>query len=304
MANPARFDLQSLRVFLYAAQSGSLTKAAERAHMTLSALSKRISELEKVTGCALFVRLPRGLALTPAGQSLSEHAQRLLHGVHRMALDMDDYALGVRGHVRVWANTSAIIQFLPSDLAAFMAAHPGIRIMLEEKVSEEVISAVAQGTADIGIFADQVPSLSLQKQLYRKDHLVALVPPNHPLAAREHVAFADTLDYEFVGLHEGSSLLSVMHQAAAIAERALNLRVQVASFDAICRMIEAGLGIGLLPRGAVRQEILGAGLRAIPLIDDWAERKLWIGVRAADELQAEAVYVLDFLASRGRATDP
>lgn len=298
MVNLAHFDIQSLRVFLYAAQAGSLTKAAERSHMTTSALSKRISELERTIGCPLFVRLPRGLALTSAGQNLTEHVQTLLNGVNRMALDMNDYALGARGHVRIWANTSAIIQFLPVDLAFLMEQHPGIRILLEEKVSQDVIDAVTHGVADIGIFADNVPSLSLEKRLYRCDELVVLVPPNHPLASRDILDFVDTLDYDFVGLNEGSSLLSCMHNAAAGLERALKLRVQVASFDAICRMIEAGLGIGLLPRGSVRQEILGAGLRAIPLTDDWASRTLWLGIRSAKELPAEALHVLEFLAQR------
>ncbi|GAB2895341.1 LysR family transcriptional regulator [Paralcaligenes sp. KSB-10] len=304
MVNPVHFDIQSLRVFLYAAQAGSLTKAAERSHMTLSALSKRISELEKTIGCTLFVRLPRGLALTPAGQNLADHAQNLLNSVNRMALDMNDYALGVRGHVRIWANTSSIIQFLPVDLAVLMEQHPGIRIILEEKISEDAINAVAHGIADIGIFADNTPSLSLEKRLYRHDQLVVLVPGSHPLAGRDIVDFADTLDYDFVGLTEGSSLLVRMHSAAAVLERALKLRVQVASFDAICRMIEAGLGIGVLPRGAVRQEILGAGLRAIPLSDGWASRTLWLGVRSAKELPAEALHVLNFLASRHATVQP
>ncbi|GAB2914481.1 LysR family transcriptional regulator [Paralcaligenes ginsengisoli] len=304
MVNLIHFDIQSLRFFLYAAQAGSLTKAAERSHMTTSALSKRISELEKAIGCPLFVRLPRGLALTPAGQNLTEHVQSLLNGVNRMALDMNDYALGMRGHVRIWANTSAIIQFLPIDLAALMEQHPGIRIILEEKVSEEAVNAVAHGIADIGIFAGYVSSLSLEKRLYRRDQLVVLVPPNHPLAKRDTVDFADTLDYDFVGLNEGSSLLSRMHSAAAALERVLKLRVQVASFDAICRMIEAGLGIGVLPRGSVRQEILGAGLRAIPLSDGWASRSLWLGVRNVKELPPEALHVLNFLAQRHANVQP
>ena len=293
MINPNHFDLQSLRVFLQVAQTGSLTKAAEKSHMTLSALSKRIAELERIADCALFVRLPRGLELTPAGVELIHHARSVLNSVARMADAMGDFAIGVRGHVRIWANTSAITQFLPRDLATFGREQPLIRISLEEKLSEQVISAIASGEADIGIFADNVPSVGLEKFLYRQDHLVLVVPADHPLATLDQVSFAETLDYDFVGLNQGSSLLQRLNDAAGALERTMRLRIQVSSFDAMCRMIEAGLGIGVLPDGAVRTAV--TGLRAIPLSDPWALRSLWLGVRATAALMPEAVKLLDHL---------
>jgi DNA-binding transcriptional LysR family regulator len=293
--NPTHFDLQSLRIFLFVAQTGSLTKAAEKSHMTLSALSKRIAELERTVDCALFIRLPRGLELTPAGQELVHHARGVLDTVNRMASDMSDFAIGVRGHVRVWANTSAIIQFLPGDLAAFLRAQPLIRISLEEKLSEEVVAALTSGEADLGIFADNVPSQDVEKFLYRRDRLVVLVPPDHPLASLTEVDFADTLGYDFVGLNQGSSLLQRLTDASAALDKALRLRIQVSSFDGICRMIEAGLGIGVLPDGAVRAEILGAGLRAIHLTDPWASRTLWLGVKSEAALLPEAGKLLAHL---------
>jgi DNA-binding transcriptional LysR family regulator len=291
--NPNHFDLQSLRVFLQVAQTGSLTKAAEKSHMTLSALSKRVSELERTADCALFVRLPRGLELTPAGVELVHHARSVLNSVARMADAMGDFAIGVRGHVRIWANTSSITQFLPQDLATFGREHPMIRISLEEKLSEQVISAVSSGEADIGIFADNVPSIGLEKYLYRQDHLVLVVPAHHPLASLDQVSFAETLDYDFVGLNQGSSLLQRLNDAAGALERSLRLRIQVSSFDAISRMIEACLGVGVLPDGAVRTA--NTGLRAIPLSDTWALRSLWLGVRSTASLMPEASKLLDHL---------
>ena len=291
--NPGHFDLQSLRVFLQVALTGSLTKAAEKSHMTLSALSKRIAELERTADCSLFVRHPRGLDLTPAGTELVHHARAVLDAVNRMAFAMGDFAIGVRGNVRIWANTSAITQFLPQDLAAFVRAQPMVRISLEERTSEQVISAVADGEADLGIFADNIPSSGLEKYLYRRDRLVLLVPGDHPLASRTEIAFDDTLDYDFVGLSQGSSLLQRLSEAAAGLERTLRLRIQVSSFDAICRMIEAGLGIGVLPEGALRDG--GAGLRAIRLTDPWAHRSLWLGVRAKNALVPEAAKLLEHL---------
>ena len=281
------------------AETGSLTKAAEKSHMTLSALSKRVAELERTVDCALFLRMPRGLDLTPAGHELVQHARSVLDTVSRMAGDMSDFAIGVRGHVRVWANTSAIIQFLPLDLAAFIQAQPLIRISLEEKLSTDVIAALADGEADLGIFADNIPSQDVEKFLYRRDRLVVLVPPQHALAACAEVSFEDTLGYDFVGLNHGSSLLQRLTDASVALDKVLRLRIQVSSFDGICRMIEAGLGIGILPEGAVRAENYGAGLRAIALTDAWASRTLWLGVKSTAALLPEARKLLAHL--RGAA---
>jgi DNA-binding transcriptional LysR family regulator len=282
------------------AQMGSLTKAADKSHMTLSALSKRIAELERTVDCALFSRMPRGLELTPAGHELVQHARSVLDTVSRMADDMSGFAIGVRGHVRVWANTSAIIQFLPQDLAAYLRAHPLIRVSLEERLSTQVVTAVAAGEADLGIFADNVPTQDIEKFLYRRDRLVVLVPTHHPLASQTEVCFSDTLSYDFVGLNHGSSLLQRLLDASVLLDKVLRLRIQVSSFDGICRMIEAGFGIGVLPQGAVRAENVGAGLRILHLTDPWASRTLWVGVKSEAALLPEASKLLDHLRDPGK----
>lgn len=205
--NPGHFDLQSLRIFLLAAEAGSLTKAASQAHITLSAASKRLAELEKNAECRLFVRQPRGLELTPAGQGLVKHARRVLDAVNTMASELSDYASGVMGHVRISANVSAVIQFLPDDLALFLSQNPKLRINLEEALSGSIVEAVENGHTDIGIFADNVAVNSLEIRPYRKDRLVVLVPAGHPLSKVRTIKFVETLRYNFVGLNLGSSLL-------------------------------------------------------------------------------------------------
>jgi DNA-binding transcriptional LysR family regulator len=295
MTSHIQYDLQSLRLFIVVAELGSLTKAAERANMTLSAVSKRMAELERSADCGLLVRLPRGIELTSAGKSLLAHARHVVERVNRMANEMSDYAIGVRGHVRMWANTSAVVQFLPHDLQVFLSGNPSVKISLEERLSHHIVAAVTNSDADIGIFADNVPAPGIDKAPYRQDKLVLLVPNGHPLAALAQVAFADTLDYEYVGLNEGSSLLARLLAAAFSERRTLKFRIQVSSFDGICRMIEHGLGIGVLPEAAVRAEILAAGLKPVELTDSWAQRTLWIGTRSRDALSPEAARLFDFL---------
>lgn len=295
MLNLLQLDLISLRLLVLTADSENLTKAAESAHMTVSAASKRLAEMERVTDCTLFVRLARGLQLTPAGRGLAEHARHILEGAQRMAHDASDYASGVRGHVRLFANTSAIIQFLPDDLATFLTANPHVRIGLEEALSDMTIQAVEDGRADIGIFADNVPAPRLQKRPFRRDRLVVLAPQDHPLALRETVTLADTLDFDYVALNQGSSLLRRISDAAAGTGKILKVRIQVSSFDGICRMINAGLGIGILPLGSVHPEVLVSKLRAIPIEGDWATRTLFVGVADPQRLSPEAANLFSYL---------
>lgn len=297
MINLFQLDLASLRLLVLAADTENLTKAADSAHMTVSAASKRLAELERVTDCTLFIRLPRGLQLTPAGRGLAEHARQILEGAKRMAHDASDFSNGVRGHVRLFANTSAVIQFLPQDLNTFLAANPLVRIGLEEALSDMTIQAITDGRADIGIFADNVPAPHLDIRPYRSDTLVVLVPQQHPLGQRSQVAFADTLDYDYVALNQGSSLLRRISDAANTAGKLLKVRIQVASFDGICRMIAAGLGIGILPLGSVHPGLLQTRLKAIALTDTWASRTLYAGVATDARLSPEASNLFNFLTS-------
>lgn len=293
--NISHFDLNTLRLFVTAADSGSLTRTAEISSITLSAVSKRIAELERNVNCQLFIRQPRGLELTTAGLGLLRHARALLDSVNSMASELNDYARGAIGHVRVAANVSAVIQFLPEDLACFFHTHPGIKIYLEEALSEAIIESVESGRVDIGIFADNVDATALKTFPWRQDKLVLLVPINHPLACEEALWFEDTLAWDYVALNQGSSLLRRITDTAVNAGRLLKVSIQVTSFDAVCRMIQAGLGIGILPLKAITPALLGSSLTAITLKDDWALRTLRIGISAKKNLHPEAEKLLDFL---------
>lgn len=293
----SHFDLQTLRIFLIAAESGSLTRAATQSNITLSAASKRIAELERNLNCRLFIRQPRGLTLTAAGNGMIRHARKVLDSVNSMASELSEYAKGMLGHVHIAANVSAVIQFLPEDLASFHHLNPGIHIHLTEALSEHVVESVDSGRVDIGILADNVDASMLKTFPWRQDRLVLLVPVDHPLATYSHLLFEKTLNWAFVALNEGSSLLRRLTDSANHLGKTLKVNIQVTSFDAVCRMIQAGLGIGVLPLGAITPSLLGPSLKAITLDDEWATRTLRMGIHSAFPLQPEAQKLFDFLRS-------
>jgi DNA-binding transcriptional LysR family regulator len=296
--NLHRLDLVSLSLFSRVVRTGSISRGAELAHLAVGAASKRISDLEATVGAELFERHSRGVTLTLAGEALHRHAQRILADVDHLAADLSDHASGIVGVVRLVANTSAVTQFLPADLARFVAAHAGIRIEMEELNSREAVLAVVDARADIGIFAERTPALGLQTLPYRRDRLVLVVPASHALAARRGqgpVPFAELTEFDFVGLPQGTSLAQRLATETAALGRRLRTRIHVRSFDAMCQMVAAGLGIAVLPDAAVQPHLRSMGLARIEIAGDWVERQLLLGVRDAAALPRPVRSLLDHL---------
>lgn len=293
-----RIDLTSLQLFVTVCELGGIARAAQQQYIAASAVSKRLSDLEAAVGTPLLHRSRRGAAPTPAGESLLHHARAVLFGLERMQGELAEYAEGVRGHVRMHANLSAIVQFLPEDLGAFARTHSQIKVDLQEHLSPAIVQAVAEGAADLGICTLSAGSdaSGLQSRAYRGDRLVVVTPRTHPLATRGAVRFADVLAFDIVGLHAGSSISLAMRAAAAQAGRPLHQRIQVTSIDAVCRMIDNGLGVGLLPdRAFTLMQGMGE-LAAVALDEPWARRKLRLVARDFATLPAAARLLADQLA--------
>jgi DNA-binding transcriptional LysR family regulator len=290
-----RIDFVTLKLFVAIVDELSLTKAAAREHMALAAVSKRISDLEAQIGSALLYRLPRGVSLTPAGHALLHHSRNLLDGIEQMNADLSEFATGVKGHVRIHANTSAIIEFLPEDLSAFQQRYPEIKIDLEERVSTEIIRAVREGLTDIGIYAGHVDAEDLQTYSYRWDDLVLVTPRDHPLAQRDSVVLSDTTCYDFIGLRQDASLHRLIQQHANTLSSPMRIRIQVRSFEAICRMIHTHMGIGILPLRAVRLHLATLNITAIPIAETWARRELRLCVRNQEMLPMIARQMVEHL---------
>ncbi|MFB9265007.1 LysR family transcriptional regulator [Bradyrhizobium erythrophlei] len=294
-----RVDLTTLRLFIAVCDEQNLTRAAQREGIAASAVSKRMNDFELAFGVTLFKRLSKGMALTPAGEALLHHARVTLLNVEKIAVELSEYSQGVRGHLRMLANLSAIVQFLPEDLSAFFGAHGLLRVDLQERPSGQVVRGIEEGAAEIGICSTEADSRALEAFHYRYDNLVVVMRADHPLVTRESLMFTDTLDFDHIGLHTASSIYLRSQYAATQAGKAMRLRINVPGFDAVCRMVQANMGLGLIPDRAFEVVGAGMGLCAIRLRDGWGRRELKIVVRDAAHLSATSRMMLDHL----RATE-
>jgi len=289
-----RPDLVSLALFVRIAESRSITKAAEASHIALAAASRRIAQLEEQYGVQLLARGARGVELTPAGNALLQHARRLLGQADDLRAELADYTKGGKGLVRIHANASALAQHFPEDLAAFCSAHPGVKVAVEEHRSGAIVHALRTGAADLGIVMEGASTEGLQSFDYRNDVLVAVLPRNHPVRGAQ-VPFAKLLAYDIVGLESDTVISRLLAAAAAAEGKPLRLRMQLKGFDIVARMIQAGLGIGVLPEAVARNFTRSMKLRLVPLTDPWAQRRMWICVKEYASLPASARQLVDHL---------
>jgi DNA-binding transcriptional LysR family regulator len=283
-----RFDLADLSLFRHVVEAGSITAGAARANLALAAASTRIRNMEEALGAALLVRGRQGIAPTPAGRTLLQHARLILRQAERLREDLGAYAGGQAGQIRLLSNTNALTEFLPEALSSFLATHPQVSVDLEERLSDEIVGLIAEGVADLGIVAATVDASALETYPFRKDRFVLVVARDHPLAKRSRTAFAQVLQHDFVGLDRASAL-----------QRFLRLRVQLRSFDSVCRLVECHVGIGIVPETTARRVARTMAIKRVALTDPWAERELTICIRSMAALPAYAQELVQHLRADG-----
>jgi DNA-binding transcriptional LysR family regulator len=290
-----KIDPKTLRLFTAVIEVGTIAGAARREHIASSALSKRIRDLEHAIGTPLVSRDNKGILPTAAGRTLLDLARRVLNEFDGVYTQMREYASGAKGQVRIFANISSITQFLPRELQSFLAAHPGVQVRLEDQVSSAIVQAVADNSADVGILVAGPAVDGLELFPYRADELALIAPHGHPLASRRAVCFADTLDFDYVGLHTTSNTNAQLIHAASEIQRSLRFPVRVKSYDALSLMVEAGLGLGVLPRTIAESYARALRIRVITLEEAWANRTLAICVRSYASLPVAARLFVDHL---------
>lgn len=295
-------DIDSLALFVRAAELRSLTKAAEASHIGLAAASRRMALLEHRFKTTLLERSSRGVDLTSAGLALLPHAKALLLEMNQMQAEMRDHADGRKGALRILANTSAMTEVLPEDIADFSRLNPDLRLVVEERWSNEIVRLLHAAEGDVGVIVEGTACEGLETLPYSSDRIAVVMPSNHPLARRPEMSFLDVLDDDLVALESGSHMMQLLTEQAVIAERTLELRVQVRSFEAVCRMVEARMGLGLLPFQAASVMAAGLGLTVRPLTEEWAERRMMLCVRKERMANTSVAKLLAFL-TRDREED-
>jgi DNA-binding transcriptional LysR family regulator len=282
-----KLDPVSLKLFVRVVEEGTIASAAELEHIAAPAVSKRLRELEELFGTPLLTRTNKGITPTAAGVRLSILARDVLDDMRNIVLQMKAYSDGLRGSVRVLVNISAISTFMPPIVKSFSERYPDINISLIERDSLAITEGISENVAEIGVFTRLPYSADIEVHPFRTDELKVLVPSRHPLANRRHVTFAETLDHEHVVLRAGTHLRFQMLTEANRVGKTLRAKVEVSSYDALCKMVQVGMGVGILPAGNADLYRL-PGTRTLKLDEPWAKRELVVCVRRADALSPVA----------------
>src|SRR5690606_27986495 len=272
-----------------------MTRGAELSFISLPAASTRIKNLEESIGTKVLYRTSQGVTLTPPGQAFVTHARAVLGQIEHLRGDMQEYVRGIKGHVRVFANTTSLSEYLPPVLRHFLRGNPDVNIDLRERLSHDIVRAVTEGQTDIGIVAGLVRTENLETLPYRRDRLVLVVPSGHALDGQAQVDFADTLELDHVGLHESSAIHAFLRHASDQLHRPIKQRIQVGNFETACRMIESGVGVGVLPESAASRHAHAMDIGLVPLADAWSMRERRCCRRSLEALPSFAQELVDLL---------
>ncbi len=292
-----RYELTDLRLFLAIAEAKSLSGGANAVHLTASSASYRLKNLEFAMGVPLFKREARGMELTPEGVFVLKHVRSLLAGVERMHGEVSGFASGLKGSVKLFANSSSLNGFIVPSLSRFLSANPNVNILLEERSSNTIEAAIAGQEADIGIFAGRAESAGVNATRYAVDELIIAAPLNHPMVENSPVRFPAVLDLDFVCMSRSSSNYVFLRDMAKLAGKTPKVRIHVHTFDAVLSMVEAGVGVSLVPRSVAATALREERIAAVALSEPWALRELTLvtqaGVTPSPFVEQVAEYLLD-----------
>jgi DNA-binding transcriptional LysR family regulator len=293
-----KLDLTSLRLFVAVCQERNIARAAERELIAPSAVSRRIADIETIIGLPVIQRQSRGITVTPVGETVLRHALAVIGNIESLGAELSQYFSGAKGMVKVVANLSSIVQFLPEDIAAYKRLFPEVSIDIEEHDSVAVLRTLEERGADFGI-CNAIAGIEHFKHLhYRTDRLSLLVPRAHPLAEATQATLAQLLQESFVGFRSESALSILLVQQAAALGAELKINIRVSSLDALCRMVHAGLGVAIVPHQVGELYVNTLDVKLIPLNEPWAVRQLVVVFKGREQLNATANTLVGFLAKR------
>lgn len=293
-----RIDLTSLRLFVAVCQERNIARAADRESITPSAVSRRIAEIEALIGLPVVIRESRGISVTPVGETVMRYAKAVIASLESMEAEISRYAIGAKGSVRIAANLSTIVQFLPEDIASFNRAFPEVDIEIEEQTSANVQRSVREGGADFGICNSIPDTQGLDLRPYRSDRLVLMVPSSHPLGSATTLKLREIVGEQFVGLNSDAALTKLLAEQAQKVDAKLDVKIQVGSLDALCRMVHVKLGVAVVPQRIGGLYVNTLNVRLVPIAETWAVRTLMIVCRNYEDLAAPSAALVNFLTGK------
>ncbi|PKQ71387.1 LysR substrate-binding domain-containing protein [Aeromonas sobria] len=290
-----RFDIIDLRLFLNVYKAGSITGGAMLSNLTLQSASERIRGMEGELGVQLFSRSRKGVRLSDAGYSLVNHANIVLQQIDHMHSELQQYGKGLRGHINLLCNSSAQNEFLPEVIGPFLLSRPNISVAVKEMLSYDIVAAVKNQMASLGIVADSTQLNGLDSLPFRDDELVVFAPANGRWLNMENTTFEDIVETEFIGLSEESALQKHIEEHAKNLGHRLNYRVRMTTCDAVMQVVSSGVGIAIIPKHAAERCQNFNDSKIIRLTDFWADRKLIICARDFTDLPGYVKEFVDFL---------
>lgn len=290
-----RLDLSDMKLVVCIADAGSITRGAQHASLAVGSASERLKSIEHDTALKLFVRHPRGVSLTEAGEVLVRHAREILSRQERLKAELGAYATGARGKIRLYANTSAMAEFLPGRLAKWLSVHPGVTIELEERTSVDIITSIRNGIAEAGLVSDAVDARGLMLEPLADDRLALIVPSSHPFACRDKISLSEAIAEPFIGLYPGNPLQDHISEHAKGLGCPLTYRIRMSSFEGMTEMVSSGIGAGVLPLSLAERFSKKFSYHILPLTDSWARRRICICYKTPDSLSPAMTRLVDFL---------
>jgi DNA-binding transcriptional LysR family regulator len=290
-----KFDLTDLRIFLSAVDGGSLTAAAAQNNIVVAAVSARLKKLEEAFNLPLFERTGRGIRPTLAGDMLARHARQVLNSAQRIEVELGNFSHGHSGSIRFLSNTNMLAEHLPAVMGRFLATHPDISISVADKPSLEVVSLLRNGEADIGIVAASADMTGLERWRFVPDKLVLVVPSNHTL--REATDFSRVLNERMITLQQKVALSQFLRRRAVELGRDVDIRMRMDGFEGICAMVANGAGVAVVPESAAHRYRQFMDFRVVQILDDWADRELYLCVRKQEQLPHHGKKFLEHLLS-------
>jgi DNA-binding transcriptional LysR family regulator len=277
-----KFDLTDLRVFVSAVDGGSLTAAAAENNVVVAAVSARLRRLENTFGLELFERTGRGIHPTLAGEMLVRRARQLVDDARKAETELEEFAVGRSGQVRLLSNTNMLAEHLPKALGTFLTDNPQIDVTIHDKPSLEAVAMLKNGEADIGIVASSADMSKLERWRFVADRLVVVTPSDWHI--NTPMTFSEILEHPQIALRENVALSQFLRRHANEFGHKPHIRIRMDGFEGLCRMVEGGAGLGVVPESAARRYAGFMRYRTLPIAEGWAERELFLCARSEAQL--------------------